>query len=49
MPLASEELKKSLKIFGTNKAEWQKYLFEFIPQDQLDKAFGGTKPSKKEN
>jgi len=44
----SEELKNSLKVFGTNKAEWQKYLFEIIPPEQLDVNFGGTKVSKRD-
>ncbi|ODM93185.1 SEC14-like protein 2 [Orchesella cincta] len=39
----SGHTRRHLKLFGTNKAEWQKYLLEFIDKDQLTEDFGGTR------
>ncbi|ODN06055.1 SEC14-like protein 2 [Orchesella cincta] len=33
----------NIHLFGTNKAEWQKYLLEFIDAEQLTEDFGGKR------
>jgi len=33
----------NLKIIGTNRAEWRKYLQRFIDEDQLTEDFGGKR------
>jgi hypothetical protein len=45
-PLMSEDSRNTLKVFGTNKAEWQTYLDKFIRRNQLPKEYGGSQVDK---
>ncbi|CAL8068098.1 unnamed protein product [Orchesella dallaii] len=38
----TDRTRRQIKIFGTDKNEWQKYLLSFIDKDQLTEDFGGT-------
>jgi hypothetical protein len=40
---ASEDSRNTVKVFGTDRAEWSEYLLNLIDADQLTYQFGGTK------
>jgi hypothetical protein len=42
-PVAGQNLRSAMKIFGTEQRVWKKYLLSIIPPDQLDMSMGGTK------
>jgi hypothetical protein len=42
-PLMTPETRKSLRLMGTNKKQWQTELLKEIDADQLTPEFGGTK------
>ncbi|CAL8068094.1 unnamed protein product [Orchesella dallaii] len=39
----STHTRRHIKIFGSNKVEWRRYLLDFIDEDQLTEDFGGTR------
>jgi len=41
----SERTKAVLRFYGYNRDEWLPELLKFIPADQLDPQFGGTRKS----
>jgi len=42
-PIMAPETRVALKVFGTNKPQWQKFLRDIIAEDQLNRDFGGTR------
>lgn len=42
-PVMNDAMRKSLIVFGTNRAEWKKAVLSLIAEDQLARQFGGTK------
>jgi len=42
-PIMAPETRVALKVFGTNKQQWQDFLRSIIAKDQLSREFGGTR------
>ncbi|ODM98130.1 SEC14-like protein 2 [Orchesella cincta] len=44
-PIMAPETRVALKVFGTNRQQWQQFLYSIIDKDQLSRDFGGTRSS----
>ncbi|CAL8068092.1 unnamed protein product [Orchesella dallaii] len=45
----SSTFESRVQLFSTNKAEWVKYLLEFIDEDQLTEEYGGSRVRQSES
>jgi len=43
IPYLSGENREALKVYGSNKQEWQPKILSLIPSNQIRPEFGGTK------
>lgn len=46
-PAFTKYTRDSVKVFGSNRAQWQSYLDKEIAKDQLYQEFGGTRKSSR--
>jgi len=44
-PIMAAETRVALKVFGSNRQQWQQFLYSIIDKDQLSRDFGGTRSS----